>query len=75
MSARGAHPPPGGGERDQALFPALLVREEMQHDSGRSEQGPPRLITHKTSHPRGAVMDLHCAPGLSETWAPIRRHL
>lgn len=50
--------PPGAGERDQALFPALLVHEEMRHDSGRSEQGPPRLITHKTSHPHSAVMDL-----------------
>lgn len=47
------------GEKDQGLFPALLVHEEMHHDSGGSEQGHPRLITHKTSHPHSAVMDLH----------------
>lgn len=71
INARGAHPP-GAAERDQGLFPALLVHEEMQHDSGRSEQGQPRLITHKSSHPHGTVMDLHGAWGTVRLAPPSR---
>lgn len=40
LNAHGTHPE--SGERDQSLFPALLVHEEMQHDSARFEQGHPR---------------------------------
>lgn len=45
LNARGTHPE--GGERDQSLFPALLVHEEMQHDSARFEQGHPRSLRTK----------------------------